>query len=125
TTDTAAAVYYPAAGNYTITLTVRDKTNDTTAVYYQSVRVRDMAKKQQDAKVSIFPNPSTGSFSLAYDEALFANPRIKVYNQLGKLIADQYVTPGRVDLPALSNGMYFISFYGETYQKMLKLVIQN
>lgn len=125
TTDTAAAVYYPAAGNYTITLTVRDKTNDTSAVYYQNVRVQDMSKKQQDAKVSIFPNPSTGSFSLAYDETLFESPRIKVYNQLGKLITDQIAPPGRVDLPTLCSGMYFISFYGETYRKMFKLVIQN
>lgn len=125
TTHSPAITAYPSQGNYTATLTVTNKINDTTAVYYQHIKVKGNATKTEQAVVNLYPNPSTGSFSIAFNEQLFANPNIRVFDQLGKLVAQQPVVPGKVNLPNLSNGIYFIQFYGNGYQKNCKLVVQN
>ncbi len=123
--DSSAIVHYTNAGTYIISLTVKNTSNDTSATYYQTITVKDLAKLQTEANVVIYPNPTMGSFHLKYDELLFLNPTIKIYDAFGKLITMQKVTNPKIHLPQISNGIYFLQFYGLYYQKTLKLVVQN
>lgn len=123
--DSTGVVNYSTKGDYTISLTIKDKKNDTTTTYYQKVHVGSIKNEIDQKSVIIYPNPSRGCFHIQYDEAIFPNAEITVYNQLGSIIIKQKATTEAINLPLVSSGMYFVNFSSGNYQKSIKLVIEN
>ena len=61
---------------------------------------------QHQAAISIFPNPTKGSFTIG---GLAGNFNLQVFNATGLKIKDTAIElPGQVDLSGYANGIYFI-----------------
>jgi len=72
-----------------------------------------------DAGMVIFPNPSSGEFSIKFNSDSKAQFKIKVSNILGRILMDEewVVNHGMnlksLDLTSIGKGVYFISLIGE------------
>lgn len=66
--------------------------------------------------LSIFPNPSSGNFTLTYTAEKNGSARIEIYNALGALIKSVYpeylqgAFRSSLDLGEYSNGVYYVRF---------------
>jgi len=91
--DTIHKIAQWTGGNYT----------DTCNVYVGINDIPDLI----DA-VSIYPNPTNGSFTIVSNN--FENTTIEIYNVAGQLIAHQNLTQNKtlVNLTTFSKGMYFV-----------------
>ena len=71
--------------------------------------VHDMYKNVQ---VDIFPNPSTGNFSILYDKQQIQISSAKVCDVFGKLIKEINLSSGSsVDLRNQAKGIYIVKFF--------------
>lgn len=123
--DSAALVHYNSPGTYTISLTVSNNITDTSAIYKQVVKVKSVDEKLNDAQISIYPNPALNSCFVKYDETIFKQASIEVYDQLGKLVLKEILNSNnQINISLLNSGMYFVRFYGKNYNKISKLVKQ-
>jgi photosystem II stability/assembly factor-like uncharacterized protein len=96
-------------------------------VYYSGVyRLNDLATAiEEDTKpfnsstFSLFPNPSTGQFSLNCPSSM-VNGQIKIYNTLGELIQQQIITSSneQIDLSTRPKGVYFLEM-GDVRNKIV------
>lgn len=121
--DTIANVYYNQAGTYTITLTVNDLKNDTSAIYKQVVKINSTEEIINESQIILYPNPANNTCFIKYNTDVFTHPTIEVYDQLGKLVLKQVLDgDNQINLSALNSGMYHIKFFGNNYQKNCKLV---
>ena len=76
----------------------------------------------------IYPNPSTGIININI-ESTIGNYEIKVFNVLGNCVYIQNhynsVTPKRIDLTGLNNGVYFLNISNNAKAINQKIVIQR
>jgi len=94
-------------------------------------RMAESLKSNPGQDFSVYPNPSTGEFTIAYDLLRRSDVRIAIYNMNGalvKVVADtkgQY--EGRYRLPVnlheLPNGIYIVSLINGDKQRVERLVI--
>lgn len=72
------------------------------------------------SSVNVFPNPSTGNFTVKFDNKPIIN--LEIYNSIGDKVMEQ--RSGDVDLNGMSKGMYFIRVYDgqKVYQE--KILVQ-
>ncbi len=70
----------------------------------------------------IYPNPSSGIFSISYKE-IYSNVEINIYNAQGKLILN-LVNPETFDLTNQPKGLYFIHFLSDDMQEVRKVVVE-
>jgi hypothetical protein len=71
------------------------------------------ASLNQVSTMKIYPNPSTGIFTIS------ASASIEVYNLIGELIlTDNNATS--IDLTAAPKGMYFVRLNGDKIEKLIK-----
>jgi len=79
--------------------------------------------------LTITPNPSTGLVNLTIaDELQFANGQVSILTLDGKRLISttaRSLQNGRLDLSALSNGMYIIDIRSDKYQSSQRLLIQK
>ena len=77
--------------------------------------------------VSVFPNPSCGSFSVSLENDLIA--QIEIYNALGELImVKNFISPANnkvITLDGLSDGIYYIVATGLQNTYSCKAAVQN
>lgn len=76
--------------------------------------------------VTIFPNPSSGVFTINWNEKIKADVQLIIYNQIGELIYSQNFTTGRstvINLP-LSAGIYMLELRSEGKSITRKIAIQ-
>jgi hypothetical protein len=124
-TDSAALVHYNNPGTYTITLTITNDKADTSSIYTQVVNVISAENQLNDAQISIYPNPTLNNCFLKYDETIFKQANIEIYDQLGKLVLKEILNANnQINIAHLNSGMYFVRFYGKNYNKICKLVKQ-
>lgn len=74
-------------------------------------------------KISVFPNPSSGIFTLKIDEASTKNARAEVYNTDGKLVLSKEIENGIIDLSGYPKGIYTLKVtnsQGSTNHKLVK-----
>jgi hypothetical protein len=82
---------------------------------------------EENSKISIFPNPSHGKFSITYDSDIKSD-RIEIVNSLSQIVynADVKSVKGstrEMDLK-LAEGIYYVRFYSADQYTQKKLVIQ-
>lgn len=87
---------------------------------------------QQDlsqADISIFPNPSPGSFSLQMDQSAIGSAEMKIYNSAGMLIDQKTIQldgqKKQIDLPNINEGLYYLKIRGESFQASIPLIIEK
>jgi Secretion system C-terminal sorting domain len=80
----------------------------------------------QPRKFKVYPNPSTGHFTVAFHDPLMAQSYYSVYDALGKLLYQRPLPPGQqteeVDLSRFGKGTYVIKFTdkeGVCYERVL------
>ncbi len=80
---------------------------------------------------SVYPNPSTGEFTIAYDLLRRSDVKIAIYNMNGALVKSVTDTKGQyegryrlpVNLNELPNGIYIVSLINGDKQNVERLVI--
>jgi hypothetical protein len=85
----------------------------------------------ENAKVKVFPNPSSGSFTLDMNQISFSSPIIdlKVYNVIGELVhqsteeVNNLGTTKEIDLKGLANGAYYLRLNAGNKAYSVKLII--
>lgn len=104
---------------------------DSNLVNEEAKRLAESTTLNHDKIFSVYPNPSTGEFTIAYDLLRRSDVKIAIYNMNGALVKavtdtkSQY--EGRYRLPVnlneLPNGIYIVSLIHGDKQSVERLVI--
>jgi hypothetical protein len=100
-----------------------------TAKFDYTCIVSDIKEKKDKNEVAIYPNPSTGKYTLSVTENANISIRYNVYSPQGKLVAEQkniFVLPDssiQLDLSNLDNGIYLLSVQVGELNKKFKLLL--
>ena len=90
-----------------------------------SSMVTQIQNWNSDLTVNIFPNPNTGSFSVAMDDPNIKDFAIKLFNSLGELVYVQNVKSAKADLNLLlAQGVYHLQIISRNGIANKKIVIQ-
>lgn len=87
-----------------------------------------VTEKTLDNKVSIYPNPSTGKFTVELSNLSSTNVSIKVYNYAGSVVTeykDSQSTSYQIDLSELAAGIYFVNVTIDNKSVSKKIVISK
>ncbi len=82
-------------------------------------------------KVNIYPNPSVGNFNISLQDIQGSASNISIQSMEGKLVYEKngIVNNGihteNIDLANVSDGMYIVTIYNDTYRSTHKLQIQQ
>ncbi len=123
-------VIYPDAGIYDVTLTVYDGSNSNSVTFenYIDVSICTSIKNSSIEKISIYPNPNNGIFTVRLNENFGENVTIKVMNPMGSMVFESegsntnsgFTT--ELDLSNLNKGLYFLvieNYQGNTVQRII------
>jgi uncharacterized protein (TIGR02145 family) len=93
---------------------------------YSIVNITKGSIENAEETISIYPNPSKGIFNISL-KGIKGNISIKVFDLRGKEYSNfelsGYIST-QLDLRELPAGVYFISFSGEDFSEVRKIVIQ-
>ena len=123
-------VMYSSAGIYDVTLTVSDgvDSNTLTIEDYIVVNVCTAIKEENIEKISIYPNPNIGIFTVNLENYPGENVSFKVLNSLSSVVyemKDMVVEDNYrldIDLSNLHKGLYFLvieNYQGSTVQRII------
>lgn len=129
-TDSDPTHIYGAIGTYYVTLTVTNECGSDTfgdSITLSSVGLNDMFAT---GDVSVFPNPSTGEFTISMDVLTSTDVEIRIENVLGAIVYES--TPGviegvhteEVNLGGSPAGMYFIRILAGEGQLVKKIILE-
>lgn len=104
---------------------------DSSLVNEETKRLAESSMPKPDKVFSVYPNPSTGEFTIAYDLLKRSDVKIAIYNMNGALIKSVTDTKGQyegryrlpVNLNELPNGIYLVSLINGGEQSVERLVI--
>jgi PKD repeat protein len=124
------SVTYESAGVFDVTLTVSDGSNSHTVTMedYITVNICTSIKNENIEKISIYPNPNNGIFTVKLNEYFGENVTIKVLNPIGSVVFERENTKGtsgfitELDLSNLNKGLYFLvleNYQGNTVQRII------
>jgi hypothetical protein len=71
-------------------------------------------EKIQGPKFTIYPNPTTGIFTISDNSSVNGNGMIRIYDQTGKVVAEDHMNNGsavnetRIDLSGQAKGIYYV-----------------
>lgn len=76
--------------------------------------------------VIVYPNPSSGKFSIQFNNEMSSEATITVYDVVGKIVSETKIEEGiqQLDLNLESKGMYFVSMESEGKRMTKKLVVE-
>ena len=81
------------------------------------------------ADITIYPNPSKGSFSLQLDHIVIGSAEMKIYNSAGMLIDQETIhlngQIAQIDLPNIKEGIYYLEIQGESLHATIPLIIEK
>ena len=89
-------------------------------ITYNTVGIQNVDGMKNE--INIYPNPNTGIFTLSYNsQTPILNPQLKIYDVLGQEVYTQAITnptQSTINIPQLSNGVYFYQLTNgkETYR---------
>lgn len=118
------------AYNYPDTIREEPRT-DSDLVNEEAKRLAESLKPNAEKVFSVYPNPSAGEFTIAYDLLKRADVTIAIYNMNGALVKSVTDTQGQyegryrlpVNLNELPNGIYVVSLINGDKQSVERLVI--
>ena len=79
------------------------------------------ANENNVSDYSIYPNPSK---NFIYVKSATAILQLRIFDQLGNLIVSEF-SQNRIDISALSKGLYFMQINDEDGGKILKKIIRE
>ncbi len=111
--------------------TIREYPRVDSLVPDDAKRLAESSKLKSDKVFSVYPNPSTGEFTIAYDLLRRSDVKIAIYNMNGALVKAVTDTKGQyegryrlpVNLNELPNGIYIVSLINGDKQSTERLVI--
>lgn len=119
-------------GTHLITYTVTDGNGCSNSVS-QNITIEDctgIAENTSDVTLTIFPNPSSGTFSISVTDASFGDLSIRIYDMQGKEIY-QVMEMGvsgvylkEITLEDVAKGLYFIQLNKGSYNSTSRIIIQ-
>lgn len=105
-------------GTYHATFMVSDPSGNISEPFTRIIRVCADCETTTDIEdvkapeLSVYPNPSTGVFTVSFELFNTTEAEVEIYNNVGALVSKQEVTTATgtlsVDLSAQPNGVYFI-----------------
>ena len=77
----------------------------------QTVGLTELANKENEMKISLYPNPSKGLINIQLQEEFEGNEQFRLFNMTGQLIREDFLIGQRLelDLSALDKGFYLIT----------------
>lgn len=77
-------------------------------------------------QLKVYPNPSSGKFTLQYQNSNVKNAKLKVFNSVGGIILSKSLNADHVsiDLSKQSDGIYFVSIISDTFSITKKITKQ-
>ncbi|HTA63003.1 MAG TPA: LamG-like jellyroll fold domain-containing protein, partial [Bacteroidia bacterium] len=124
TTDIGATTVVSPTVNATYTVTGANGNNcQNTTVYTQTVSTTcgvGIAKYNNDATISVYPNPSTGVYNIVLD----TETQLVVTNALGQVLFTKTVKAGTetIDVQNEVGGVYFVKVIQHNNQQTIKLI---
>jgi PKD repeat protein len=123
-------IIYESEGVYDVSLTVSDGVDSHTVTFgdYITVNICTSIKEINIEKISIYPNPNSGIFTVKLNEDFGENVTIKVLNSMNSVVFEKKnadVNSGfttDLDLSNLNKGLYFLvieSYQGNTVQRII------
>jgi len=99
----------------------------------QEWRIPDESSLDQSDKLSIemgiYPNPSRGSFSLQFPEAITGSLDMEIYSSAGVLVDKETIeisgNNAHIELHDIQEGIYFLKIHGETVYSTLPLIVEK
>lgn len=76
---------------------------------------------EQDTNVSIYPNPTTGLISFSYDNKSY---NYRIIDKTGRILLSGSLSD-QIDISHLSEDLYFISIFSESFIITRKIMLQN
>lgn len=105
-------------------LTTVDGTAQTPVLRYQPISSpTGIAQNNSQKEVTIFPNPSTGKFTIKNTLSSLTNTKLEIYNTLGEKI-DFTTTKNEIDLTHSPKGIYLLKISEERNVHFEKLIIE-
>lgn len=128
TGDTAQSIKVTQSGIYSVVttdiLTCQSTASDTLYKCTNSINKNILSKKL----FIIYPNPTTGKFTVQNFNTEFKNYELEIYNLLGeKIYTTSYFkqqTSSEIDLSNNPRGIYFVKIYNREKNYVEKIVIQ-
>ena len=123
-------IIYETAGVYDVSLTVSDGVDSHTVTFedYITVNICTTIKEINIEKISIYPNPNSGIFTVKLNEDFGENVTIKLLNAMSSVVFERKNTDINsgftmdLDLSNLNKGLYFLvieSYQGNTVQRII------
>lgn len=123
-------VFYPSEGLYDVSLTVSDGTDSHTVTFedYITVNICTAIKDVNIEKISIYPNPNNGIFTVKLNEDFGENVTMKVLSPMGSTVFESKGSNANsgftteLDLSNLNKGLYFLvieNYQGNTVQRII------
>lgn len=82
---------------------------------------------QVSDEVTLYPNPSTGKFTLTFNNGIIENGFIEIYNTLGAKVEKKDINHQSsisIELPCLSKGIYFIKISDSKVIMTRKIIVE-
>jgi hypothetical protein len=127
TSATTQAITVSITGNYCVTVTANTNCTATDCIYVDvSVGINE---QNLNSSAEIFPNPTTGTFSINYS-TLLSSVKYQVFNSTGQVVtmgSMEMILPGSsqtIDLSEHADGVYLLRI--ESMEGMIsKFVLKN
>ena len=88
-----------------------------------SANVVGLENKINSNEILIYPNPSNGVLHIQMDENSKDNP-LKIYNSVGRLVAEYPISQGGIDVKGLSEGVYLLKIATDNGLATRKIIIK-
>lgn len=117
---------YTQNGTYTVTLTVTGPCGTTTFTQVVTITQVGLEEQQILNKVSVYPNPSNGAFTISFELTQETDVQIQVLDVSGRIVwSDQQVATRAYNKPVALNaeasGMYVVRIITPNYVNHLKV----
>jgi uncharacterized protein (TIGR02145 family) len=77
-----------------------------------------------NAKVRIFPNPTSSSFSIQLPPTFGTLEKLEIFNSVGQMVG-RYKTVDNIDISGYPNGLYFVVVRGESGERVIGRVVRE
>lgn len=127
-TEQNPVVNYNATGNYDVTLTISDGTNNLTTTKEGFIIVQNCTNTidRMVSQVLVYPNPAKDYFELTLPENQ-TTTEIRLFSITGKEISKNVITGShyQMDVNNLPSGIYFIRLNNQNLNETVKIVVNN